>query len=338
MLDVFLQHLDEAKAPMTPSLQMTPAIDRALMALTGILKSSSYFEQYKEVLTPKLLKAWPGVFKWSVFFAATRDLPAAPPKLRRSSSDLISGTWFSFVRADRVKIRMAETAGSIEIITKLWLEEDSHIMPPSVIDIPSASAVLDSLLRNEDYEENKGSREKPDRFLKAAGGSAKNVARLMMSRMKTVMSGPRQQAHENRTAIYLDLIGHMSMLRTHPLRHAFLSAGIIETCVKAALAATKQLNGAGSPDGGDLFGPLVASLGYLVNCIESTDGFSWIIQAVKAGLLIAFADASPHFDSIDEEEQGWLLKIITDLLPRYTVYRSVVLAIDAQVPPDNSSV
>lgn len=213
-------------------------------------------------------------------------------------------------------------------MTKLWFEEDAPNQPPSIIDIPSSSAVFDQLLRN-DLKSEDPHDDKPKRFLKAAGGSAKNVAKLMMVRMKRVMTGPRMSAHENRTAIYLDLIGHMSMVKTNPLRHAFLSSDIIPTFTKVALATAKQLNSGGSPDGRDWTGPLVASLGYLVNYIESTDGFSWVVQALKAGLLIAIADISPHWRSIEEEEQEWLLGILKDILPRYMVYRSVIIAIEA---------
>lgn len=328
VLDVFIQHLNGEKAPTVPSTQLTPDINRALMSLTGILQSTPNIQQNESQLTSKLLKAWPGIFKWSVFFAATRDLPNATPQSRRTSSDLISGSWFALTRSTPVKVQMVGTIGSIEIMTKLWFEEDAPGQPPSMIDIPSSSAVLDQLLRN-DLKSEDPYDDKPRRFLNAAGGNAKNVAKLMMTRMKKVMTGPRTSAHENRITIYLDLIGHMSMTKSSPLRHAFLSLDIIPTCTKVALATAKQLNNGGSPDGGYLIGPLVASLGYLVNCIESTDGFSWVVQAIKAGLLIAITDLSPHWRSIDPEEQEWLLKLLNDIIPRYMVYRSVVVAIEA---------
>jgi hypothetical protein len=76
-------------------------------------------------------------------------------------------------------------------------------------------------------------------------------------------------------AIYLDLIGHLSQEPEHRLRHAFLGSNTIVQCTKIALNTTKMLNDGGSPE---LLNAMVAAFGYLANCLESTDGFTWVTQ------------------------------------------------------------
>jgi len=101
-----------------------------------------------------------------------------------------------------------------------------------------------------------------------------------------------------------------------------------------ALTVTNMVN-----DGGHLglLDVLVASFGYLSNCLESTDGFTWVIQSVKAGLLTAFVDASPHFSKLDPDDRDMILHIVRDILPIYLVYRSVVEAIDGTMSKLNDS-
>ncbi len=72
--------------------------------------------------------------------------------------------------------------------------------------------------------------------------------------------------------------------------------------------------------------PMVSAFGYLRNCLESTDGFTWINQAIGAGFLQAFCDCSTRFAELEAEDYRMLEQLISEVLPPYLVYRSVIEA------------
>jgi len=73
---------------------------------------------------------------------------------------------------------------------------------------------------------------------------------------------------------------------------------------------------------------LSSCFSFIGNLIEATDGIPWVRQAVQEGLLHAFVNISPSFHMLEPVVQGILLRLISDVLPRYMVYRSVILAVD----------
>ncbi|KAL0961542.1 hypothetical protein HGRIS_006481 [Hohenbuehelia grisea] len=217
VLDVFFSHLDADKVPPTPNAanRSTPAADRAFMSLLGLSKAANFLRD-PSPYSDRILEGWPGLFKWGAFFYAVHIQHAiGGGRIRRSTQDLVAASWFSVTRVDRVAAVMASTKGCIEIATKLWAIEDTGEFP-TMFDIPSASAMLDSLLR-----ETTDLGDALDRVVASSGGKVENVTKLSLSRLRAAYSGPR--LHEPCTAIYLDLIGHLSRRNNHPLRFAFLS-------------------------------------------------------------------------------------------------------------------
>jgi hypothetical protein len=330
VLNAFFIHLDSDTAPADPSRAQTrfPASDRAFMSLVGLSKVGNYLTD-SDIHGPTLVRAWPGVFKWSAFFFAGRvQHNSVKPEVRKSNLDVISAAWYSLSRSESTCKVMSSTKGSIEIATKMCIMEDKGNLP-SFTDIPSASAALDSLLRDANGPA-------LDRVVAAAGGNADNVAQLMLSRLHTSIKGAH--AFNSPTAVYLDLIGHLSRRADHALRHAFLASNIIVLCTEITLAVSKMLNaGTGPPV---LLDTMVAAFAYLSNCLESTDGFTWVSQSVRAGLLTAIVDCGPHYSKLDPDDLDMVLTIVRDILPKYMVYRSVIQAIDGTIrklgdPPHN---
>lgn len=317
VVSVFFNHLDGSKVPTDVSPNgRSQLADRAWLSLFALAKLGNFLQESDDY-GPDIIKAWPSVFKWSGYFFAIYIQPKnSDPQRKKGAIDAISASWYSLVRSESARKVMTTTPGSIEMATLLWVFEDASPIS-SIVDIPSASAALDGLLR----EYHPGNL---DRVVKAAGGKAENVAQTALLRLRSAFKNITR-LHEPRTAIYLDLICKLSRDPNHKLRYAFLSSNIITLCTTIALTVTNMINDGGHPG---LLDVLVASFGYLSNCLESTDGFSWVIQSVKAGLLTAFVDASPHFFKLDPDDRDMILHIVRDILPDYLVYRSVVEAVD----------
>lgn len=322
ILDVFFKHVSLEKVPTSPTPTTSSSralVERACASLVALIKVGTVM-QSDDNYGQRLVEGWPGVFAWSRFLYSARVEPVkAPPEEKRGALDLISGVWNSFGRSSTARKVMTNTKGSIELATQLWIIED--MKPPSTIGIPAPSAALDCLLSGNETDVH-------DRVIKTAGGKAENVVTLSMSRLRTALSSPI--LHEPRATIYLDLIGHLSRAPAHPLRLGFLNAGIIVVCTNTAVKVTSMLNNKPVFHPG-LLDLVVASLVYLLNCLESTDGFSWVVQSLNAGLLQAFVDFAPHLSKIDPEDRDMVLDIVKTLLPKYLVYRSVIQAVDGTI-------
>lgn len=227
---------------------------------------------------------------------------------------MLSGVLYSISKDDDVRKTIVDTPGSVELATRLWLFQDAVPIPSSV-DIPVGTAALDSILRVAD-------RPTLDKVLKTAGGKPDQVAQLALTRLRT--EGHKIQIEGFRTAVYTDILCQFSRPARHPLRHAILIAGGIPTVTKILVTVSSQINSTGNPM---LLDAVVALFGYLRNCLESTDGFTWVSQSVQAGLLTAFVGCSPHVSNLDREDREMILSIFKDVLPRYLVYRSVIRTI-----------
>ncbi|KAJ6614791.1 hypothetical protein B0H10DRAFT_2043399 [Mycena sp. CBHHK59/15] len=323
ILDVFFSHLDADKVFTVPSVanERSPLAERAFYALTGLCKSGNFLlPGTPHHHDPAVLKAWPGIFKWSVFLFTMRVTSTLqrPVEGRRSAMDIIATAWFSLTRAAGLREAIAATRGTIEITTQLWLLDASvPSAGPPFIDVPCTPAALDALLVD---------RATVDRALAAAGGKPETLVQPALAGLRSALSSAATNpTHPN---VYLDLICHLSQGVDHPVRHAFLHAGAIAQCTRAARVLAGHIS-VGGPAAPAHLNSMVAAFGFLANCLESTDGFSWVAQSLAADLLLAFADCSPYLGRLDAEDRGIVYTILQEIVPRYLVYRSVVQAVDA---------
>jgi hypothetical protein len=290
------------------------------MSLVGLSKVGNHLTD-SDTYGSTIVQAWPGVFKWSAFFFAGRvQHKSVKPEVQKANLDVISAAWYSLSRSESARKVMSATKGSIEIATQMCMLEDKGNLP-SFTDIPTASAALDALLKDANGPA-------LNRVVAAAGGNTNNVVQFMLSRLRTSINSTRP--YDSPTVVYLDLVGHLSRDPDHALRHAFLGSDTIVLCTKIALAVSKLLNtGTGGPL--ILLDTMVAAFGYLTNCLESTDGFTWVSQSIQAGLLTAFVDCSPHYSKLDPDDCDMVLTIVRNILPKYLVYRSVIQVIDGTI-------
>ncbi|KAJ7022650.1 hypothetical protein C8F04DRAFT_1137345 [Mycena alexandri] len=320
ILDVFFHHLDADKAFVEPSIanERSPVAECAFYALVGLTKAAEHFTPGASYHHhPSVLNSWPGVFKWSAFFFQTRvaSMPPRPIEGRRTAMDVIASVWYALVQADGMRQVMAATQGSIEIATQLWLLDDE--VPYSgtkYISIPAPAAALDALLVD---------RAAADRALAAVAGKSELIVKTAISRTRNALAC--SPLDPTQITIYIDLLNDFSYGRHHPLRYGLLQAGVIQLCTKGAGTLVRALNAGGSPD---LLNGIISAFGYLANCLESTEGFTWVTQCLASDFLAAFADLGPHFRRLDAEDYDMICSLLTKTLPTYLVYRSVIQAVD----------
>ncbi|KAI0798479.1 hypothetical protein BC629DRAFT_1592072 [Irpex lacteus] len=125
-------------------------------------------------------------------------------------------------------------------------------------------------------------------------------------------------------AVHVELINRISSFE-YPFRHALFSKNVIWFVTSALVKFGETLS---STNDNTLVDAMISCFGYLCNYLESTDGFTWVLQAVRAGLLQAFCDCSTKFDIIPKEDLNIILGLFKVKLPRYLVYRSVLDVIE----------
>lgn len=214
--------------------------------------------------------------------------------------------------------------------TKLWLLEE-EVPTPSSVDIPVCTMALDSFLRRADEPS-------LNRALAAAGGKPDQVAKIALKRLHAEIRKPKIDGISS--AISTDLVCQFSRSSDHPFRHAFLIQNTISIVTKNISTITAQMKKFGNLN---LLDVIVACFGYLRNCLESTNGFTWVAQAIKAGLLSAFIDCSPYFSKMDLGDRTMVLSILESIVPQYLVFRTVINDVHAaltifRASPDSGKV
>ncbi|KAG9220371.1 hypothetical protein CCMSSC00406_0006636 [Pleurotus cornucopiae] len=298
--------------------RLTPVAEMAFLALMGIVKAAHLLHD-PSPHSDAIIRAWPGVFKWSVFFFSVDiQRPGVEQDAKFFMQDLIAATWFTFTRVDRIAAIMAETSGAIELMMELFFLEGS-IPQMSIVNHPNAAATLDSMLH--EAEDVWGTL---DRVVATANGDAERIARVALSRLRTAANGPGFETPIGGAA--LNLMCRLCRRRGHPLLYAFLHHNAIATVTKVAASAARAYMKTGN-DG--VIPALVGSFGFVANCLESTDGFTWVTIAMQSGLIQAFLEVSILLPTLPVECDGdMILAIFKVILPKYLIYRSVVQAAD----------
>ena len=384
LLPILFGHLKASTVPAPSPSNMradNPTADRAFFALAALTKLGNLMAPLHPAVSldkveSQVLEGWEGTFKWCGYIYSIRVAPGAdvvPAELRRNAMDIIGGTLYSLSRSEKIRQVMLNTEGSVELATRLWIAEDSGPIPTR-LPIPVGTAALDAILtvpewrlpsatdqdgkvtdfKAWDEKVEKGSdrhsqtvRAMLDRVIKAAGGSPSNVVEFAFSRLRTATAN-NARLHEPRSALSLDLIGHLSRAPDHPLRLGFLGAGMTLFVTKLAIKIGGVLEEAsknsgrrqigyhpdfpfpsGDPRSEGLQDAFVACLGFLHNTLESTDGFSWVVKAVNGGLLQAWILAAREMHRFaSREDADMVLDLLSKLVTRYMVYKSVVTAVD----------
>ncbi|CDO69474.1 hypothetical protein BN946_scf184817.g34 [Trametes cinnabarina] len=315
-MDVFLTHLQEDRVPTNIADKFVHEANLAFASMLGLSKIGPFLSE-DGPLVQRLVDAWPGIYKWSVFLFSTRIEGLERTNTRRRATlDILSAFWYTIEHLDVVREAMVKTPATIEIATRLWLEEDGGPIPTKM-DSPAGTCVLGNMLKFAD-------KEALNRVLRVSGGKTDELAKLAIARLQRALKGPAYNPVH--ITIYMDFINSISRVASHPLRHALLSANII-WIVTTALTKISVLVHTSKDDG--WLTAMVSAFGYLRNCLESTEGFTWIAQSVGAGLLQAICDCSPRFDGLDPEDYNMIREIVGEILPRYLVFRSVIEGVDS---------
>ncbi|KAA1473183.1 hypothetical protein DENSPDRAFT_822468 [Dentipellis sp. KUC8613] len=320
VLEMILSHLSEAKAldPSKPAAPRSPAAlsaERAFAAIMALGNFGPFLMPPNNALLDLIAKGWPGIWKWIKFFYAVNTNPrAGSPEQRRNSLEMVAYALYSLTHDDAIQATITATPGVIALATLLWLAEDPNPgAQPTMLPIPVCAAALHHILFN-------ASQATVNEVVKVAGGKSSIVAETALTRLRNALARPMlDPAHIH---AHINVLVTLTRPRKHAVRRAVLRRGGIGLVTRALVRITAM------PLQGPNLDAVIAGFGFISNLIEAGEGIRYVRQAVREGLLQAFVNVAPSFARLDEEAREFILALVSDTLPRYLVYRSVVLVVD----------
>ena len=316
-MDLALSFLPESDVPGLANsvTAFCQASHWAQIGLSGLTQLGPALDS--PVIVQRIIKGWNAIFKWSIFmfFARVQGLDKED-KRRAHAIKLIPSVWYTLCsRQGPLRDKITSTPMSIELAIKLWLEEDDTALGAQ--DPSPTALLLGRMIRTKEHL---------DRVLAAVNGKADAITKIAIARLKRVLDA--RPLNPTCLDAQLSAINALSIMHLHPLRHAFLGANIIWHATSALGPISTDMATSHDP----MFLDAMSTAFLIVyNHLDSTDGFTWVSQAVGAGLLTYFADCSQYFSRLHPIDLERVLLLIQRKLPPYTVYRSVLEAMEASM-------
>ncbi|TFK70596.1 hypothetical protein BDN72DRAFT_958673 [Pluteus cervinus] len=354
---IFFQHLNPLNVPTdvdTDPLDIEaseqPPIAsvyfRAFWSLWGL--SKLLYIRTPDHYEPEIIRAWPGIFKWSTFLFTSRVRALASTQgvamqethrstfmVRAMTRDAIAGAWWGIASFSSVRKAMTEIHGFLEVAVGLWIHEDDYKLDDlevaarrrsgRVVRLPSDQPIPSSLLeffmhmfamRDVHFVEN---------IISVAGGVEK-TALIVVGRLKRALKA-RELKHGELSVLFRLIVDFFQAPQLE-IREAIMNhrAGVF--CTKLLVRIASCIQDSYPKRRQDLEEALVIGFGCIMRLIETTDGFSWIVQMLKAGILSAFVEASPVVHGLRDDEWEIISIILSTIIPSFLCYRSVVDAAD----------
>ncbi|TFK68983.1 hypothetical protein BDN72DRAFT_797066 [Pluteus cervinus] len=350
--DVFFHHLNSADPPSDPNADISDRKDeegetetyisneslKAFWSLYALAQTRKPLDLYSaDRYAPGIIKAWPGVFKWSAFFFVSRiqipltssdhnpDSAAFKRSTRNITREVISRAWVALAWSEPARKVMLDTHGVVEIAAKLWIleddepEEDEEEFEDGLL---VRSNLLSLLSREKDHTAT------VDRIIEAAGENPARIARTALTRLKQAFKSPQFIKDRQDCIAIFSLIMQFCTSSRSDIRKAFLDQGAVAVAVRLLLRIASAANAADHPGHAPNSMLLVFPYIFLQAYLEATDGYDLVLQALNAGLLIAFVECSPLYKNLSDTEYLVISTTITDIVPKYMAYLPVLQTVD----------
>jgi hypothetical protein len=317
IIDMFLGHLREEKAPTTPRQWKLDA-DFAHLSLVALGGAERFIDDPRYMSHSRAVaNTWPGIFKWCSYIYSAR-VASESAQDRRMFLDSIVRLFYVLSRFNTFIMAMIRSAGCIELIAKCWALED--IPRQSIILGPIPTTTLGTVVK---CAAALGKHDVYERVIRAAGGDANSIVQLLLGRVKKAAKTFNPDLGALGLSWHIDLLVELCQPCPHALRRGFFDAGVIAIVTSAFVALSRTIDQNPTPDSVSL---MVSCFKFFSRYLEGDD-YPSLVHVVKAGFLAAFLDCSSAFHRMPKESQEAALYIVRRVLPPYLVYRSFIEAV-----------
>ncbi|TFK70563.1 hypothetical protein BDN72DRAFT_958739 [Pluteus cervinus] len=362
-LSIFSQHLNPSEVPVNVKMdpmdiephKQPPIASTSFLAFWSLrgfaqLLTKPIPDRYQH----EIIRAWPGIFKWSTFFFASRVQVGTPlqktSKRNDSQADhaardvrvitlnTITSAWWAISRSSAVNKVMLDTCGFLEVVVDLWIHEDHYRLDPLELaaclggmalphNAQSSFTAPSSFLSFLMSEQKKTGTGVPfvERVLSVVG-DIDRTALIVTGKLEGALKAPELNLQEC-TAI-LNLLMHFFHAPQVDILDAIMNHDGGTSYTKILVKIASRIQESYPKRCPDLEALLALGFGCVITVMNTTNSFSWIIQVVNAGILTAFVEASPVFNDLRDEDYNVISALFSAIIPRFLCYHSVVHAVD----------
>lgn len=285
----------------------------ATIALNGLNFAANYLSRWSSV-EEKFIYLWEIVFKWLEFFH--RQNFRFPHQLGTSSAILSFELLAKFSNSDPLCHIVKNSRRFMPMLIEMWSSE--AIAPKITTNI--ANAAYTFYLYIKDMPEAMIY----DSIVIGHGGGDSSVARTALDHFRHQISEP--SLDEGYIAVDIMIL---HVLSTYiPLRNAILRQNsLVYVCDLFRRVSSPENDFSNS----DRVSITSNCCFYLHNYLNSNDGVSNIIQALNAGVLVSLMRSHYLRSGVSDEHFAAYGSIISRILPKYLIYRTVVVLINKYI-------
>lgn len=286
----------------------------------GRLELRGYFSK-DDNLVPVLKKQWARLFRWMQLLLEDiiekRD-PDVTTSEAKGAVDSISLAICSISSNAELARRFMVAHDVVKLAARFFLLEGPE--PTSII--PYGSYALGRCIHMSRLEAELDRPPQLDVIVEAAHGSAEAVAEAALLRLRLSMKSSASN-YLDRMEIYSTLVSHLLTAEGHPISQALLHQHAIAALTKTALVASKSRLTKG--DSGTIL--LRRYFGLSRHLLQFSTGTPWVLEAIHSGLLQIYCHCSTSFGRLGEMITEGAKLILTDFLPKYLAFHTVLTAI-----------
>lgn len=308
LVKIFLWHLSSDKVPSkpTPSVE-NDSSERAWACLLGLghpkftvaLGDNADWQR-------RILKSWPGIFKWAKFIFNQRVTPESDSQDAKEVLSVLAYLICCFSTIPKLAVELRKTGGLIDLLTRLWVHKHAETY--------HASSALYLMLN--------GCMAKELDVVCNAGGGPQEVAKLALSRLKKAINTPSPSAIHISTHTYV--LNNLGRLPRHPLTACVLSEHAAWNVTRMLVIISKLIGSSLKPER-YLQECVYAGFAFLRYGFIRDDSYKWVCQSLDAGLLPVIIELSLVVENIDHHHPKECLRhILRETLPKHMIYKSVI--------------
>lgn len=275
-------------------------------------------------LSKSLTRLWPAVWEIlkSTLVPCLKQHATLSVETRQFAKAEIIDVCRAFGCDNATLLSMISTSGFNSLILEIWSMEIEYpeYQPWDDEHSTSIAAFLDTVLIAFSHSEDTHALEQ---FLSPMIGDMKSLVSTALKHLHHAFHRP--QPNMDCLIWSTHIITVLSGLHD-PLRHAFVAQHSVQAVTRILVAMTAELPSLATAR---LKGNAVQyALWNLIQMIQSTDGVTWIIQALEAKLMFALVRCEPWIPYLNDDPEECFYPFLKKVLPGYSAYRSVLCVIE----------
>ena len=324
---VFSLRALEATKTSDTKLAESAALDRSILPLIGLTKIAIHFlDDIPQDYIEELTKFWPNHI-WPcvrILFDNVMDINVEERDVdsRNQVITTIIDLLFFFAIESWLLELVGATPGAVGLLVKLWTAqaEDPESYSTSSLYNITLGKVLQVYITW--YSTENHSPNWDEEVLGPMNGDAGRLALAALCHLRV------RDSLQSKTDIQpvTDSLGIIGALSFHsPIRYALATNHSFRIVTKVLTSVTSQPY---SPStAGTVCLCIVQCYKYLICWLETANGVSGIQQALETGLLPALVKSDAWLSKIEMSQMTILLPLLSNVLPKYLIYRSIVRAV-----------